>query len=308
MLAHYSTRTFNLDVAKAFILFSAMVYLRNDQHHDPDGIIVNHGNDEWELNYRTVLTLIGGEGASAGVFYSKSKVEQPFMVLVFKGTTPTNYSEFLVDCNLRRTSAIPFFGAGTMHEGFARHLLRMRKPGGGLSQDGYGQVLHGLAEINATIKAEQPAVTRVPLWVTGHSLGGGLAALFFARALKSPDDLGNDLELRDCYNFGAPRTGDANFAETVTGEMINSICRPNVLWRVQNRSELIRRLPLNTSIFSVPLRYASQFASRSVLNYRHVGIRFVLDPKIGPERGRVNTESLYRETPELSVQETMALL
>jgi hypothetical protein len=52
----------------------------------------------------------------------------------------------------------------------------------------------------------------IPLWVSGHSLGAGQAALLYHRFLTAPGDLGHDVVLRDCYAFGTPRTFNATGA------------------------------------------------------------------------------------------------
>ncbi|KAK9821773.1 hypothetical protein WJX81_007661 [Elliptochloris bilobata] len=53
-------------------------------------------------------------------------------------------------------------------------------------------------------------VPEVPVWVTGHSLGGGMAHLFaVALALRSPHGLGK--RLATLYTFAQPRIGDRKF-------------------------------------------------------------------------------------------------
>lgn len=52
---------------------------------------------------------------------------------------------------------------------------------------------------------------KIPLWVTGHSLGGALASLFYVR-LQKGHDLDDVCSLRDCYTYGCPGIGDTDFA------------------------------------------------------------------------------------------------
>jgi hypothetical protein len=52
---------------------------------------------------------------------------------------------------------------------------------------------------------------KIPLYVTGHSLGGALAALFYTR-LRKGGDLDDVCDVRDAYTYGCPGVGDTDFA------------------------------------------------------------------------------------------------
>jgi len=63
-----------------------------------------------------------------------------------------------------------------------------------------------------------------PLWITGHSLGGALAALSFARI---PEATG-------LYLYGTPRVGDKDFLNHFEG-------RP--VWRIENARDPVPMVP-----------------------------------------------------------------
>lgn len=60
------------------------------------------------------------------------------------------------------------------------------------------QITACLKRIAQSMESDRP----VQLWVTGHSLGGALASLVFARYMRVPEDLGPDIVLRDAYTYG----------------------------------------------------------------------------------------------------------
>ena len=67
----------------------------------------------------------------------------------------------------------------------------------------------------------------LPLYVTGHSLGGALAAIASARI--RPSD-----RVAACYTFGCPRVGDTEFAEQLWKVPV---------YRLVHASDIVPRLP-----------------------------------------------------------------
>ncbi|POW05280.1 hypothetical protein PSHT_10859 [Puccinia striiformis] len=67
------------------------------------------------------------------------------------------------------------------------------------------------------------------LYVGAHSLGAGIAQLLYARFLESPEDLRDQVTLRDTYVFGTPRACDFKLASRVNYNMNRPINQPNAL-------------------------------------------------------------------------------
>ncbi|KAL8280699.1 hypothetical protein RQP46_007022 [Phenoliferia psychrophenolica] len=170
--------------------------------------IRNQAEKVWDIRFEGISDLASTGGPYASIFYSKEGSAKPWIALVFKGTSVDNYAEFLVDASITRTSGAAFFGAGTVHEGFYSDLFPQNNGGA----DGC-RIRSHIRVVAARLRSESPVNEgRIPLWVTGHSLGSALAALIYARFMHEPDDLGPNIILRDSYVYGTPRLGDGEFA------------------------------------------------------------------------------------------------
>jgi Lipase (class 3) len=66
-------------------------------------------------------------------------------------------------------------------------------------------------EIKKVVKLAPEWNGKIPLYITGHSLGGALASLFYFR-LRKGQDLDDVCDVRDTYVFGCPGVGDTDFA------------------------------------------------------------------------------------------------
>ncbi|GAA5884810.1 hypothetical protein JCM16303_007282 [Sporobolomyces ruberrimus] len=244
---------------------------------------------KWHVEFSGVCELATKSGGPfASVFTNLGSIspqDPPFIVLVFKGTGPTNFSEILIDASIDRVSAAPFFGpgSGNCQRGFYTSLFEAEDSHRAAGSDSYGTILRFLKvtaertkqRFKETYGSRAPPLGKIPLWITGHSLGGGLASICFARFLNSPEDLGSDLELRDCYGFGTPRCGDGDFASAFENSLVSPRDRSNILWRVENQFDVVTRLP-----FGIADRESSRatLSSVSPLNYAHLGPCMSLRP------------------------------
>ncbi|CAG8621556.1 2743_t:CDS:2 [Ambispora leptoticha] len=317
------TREFNLDIAETLLLMSAIIYERDDlKVHEArklalerdtikrDDAIYNKLRDSekriheqadiWNLKFTRLSELNSLGGPFAGMFWSD---EHNFIVVVFKGTTPTDFEDFLVDAMIQRVDARPYV-FGEVHEGFYTSLFPEtdRITPRGHASSPYITIIKKIREKAARIRERNaqlspPIHAPVNLWVTGHSLGAALSTLFYSRLLNSPADLGPNCILRDGYLFGTPAIGDADFAAEYAAISNTPFDRQNTLWRIIDDTDIITKLPLGFEDPSV-LRFSDKF---SVFNYAHVGegIRFFQDG-----RPPVSTWSLFKDSRAVVCDET----
>lgn len=96
--------------------------------------------------------------------------------------------------------------------------------------DSFGNIHEGFYDAYASIKNDLFVYLYdfgLPIFVTGHSLGGALATLLTAEIMDKQD-------FDSCYTFGSPRVGDSTFAEALDGKRI---------YRVINNSDIVTTVP-----------------------------------------------------------------
>ena len=71
----------------------------------------------------------------------------------------------------------------------------------------------------------------LPLWLTGHSLGGAMATLAASELIHA------DEPFYGVYTFGQPRCGDRDFARTFNNEAKSRF------FRFQNNNDIVTRIP-----------------------------------------------------------------
>jgi hypothetical protein len=115
----------------------------------------------------------------------------------FRGTT-LSFADFKADIDIRKTRYQAGIGESVrLHRGFFEAVSEC-----------FDEVVERVKEIN-----KDP---HVPVYVTGHSLGAAMAAIFHARLDESEfHHFGNRRRYRisppiACYTFGMPRYGDMN--------------------------------------------------------------------------------------------------
>lgn len=139
-----------------------------------------------ECSRSDILTAVGMRelhffykpSVQCGIFATLPGAETEFAVLVFRGT---NGLETWLS-NLT-TLQVQWPGGGLVHSGFKKEFYRVWPE--------VAEALEGLS---------------LPVFYTGHSLGGALSIM--AASLRPP---------RAVYTFGAPRVGDAGFAQRLSG-------------------------------------------------------------------------------------------
>jgi hypothetical protein len=135
-------------------------------------------------------------------FLAKSQASdgaEPILILAFRGTE-TVYADIKADL---RADLI-------------------RDPDGHRVHRGFYEAFHA---VKAEIEKDLSQHKGLPVYITGHSLGGALAIL--AAKYIASDSLGA------CYTFGGPRVGDFNFADSIK----------TPIYRVVNAADGVPRVP-----------------------------------------------------------------
>jgi hypothetical protein len=154
------------------------------------------------------------------------------IVLAFRGTRSA--ANWETDLHAWLIHPAGTDGSLRVHEGFYRAFERL--------SDGAKGIRQKIREIEAATAG------RIPIYITGHSLGGALAQI--AAAVLASD------QIAACYTFGSPRVGNSFFDLWVKPPS----------YRVINYADIVPQVPL-----AIPV----------VLSYRHSG-----DPRYLPDQVR----------------------
>ena len=156
-----------------------------------------------------------------------------YVVVAFRGTDPKDWKNWMTD--LQATAARfdwLFQGAaevGEVHAGFGHALF-----------DAWAKIESALDNVMPKVPAgSDPAkvanTTQRTLWVTGHSLGGGLAVLMGAAFSMWTDQVKR--QVNGIYTFGQPRIGLYRFCGNY-----DHLLRDRT-FRFVNKKDLVPRIP-----------------------------------------------------------------
>ncbi|CAH7676112.1 Alpha/Beta hydrolase protein [Phakopsora pachyrhizi] len=296
---------FNVDVARTILLLCSVIYERNVQfvraaseasiskgHEPSEAALFLLKSEElmlqvaykWNLQFVSMADFGLLNGPFAGAFYDYSNIgrgEHPFIVVVVKGTSPDNFSEWLTDASLKFEACGDYLGDGQAHDGFYRALFPSKSQSTGVLP--YMRIVNTLKLIAAEARRVTGKTTN--LFVGGHSLGAGIASLLYARFLEKQRDLGDDIVLRDAYLYGTPRACNFKLATRVEFNLNSPINHGRQIWRIANRSQ--SRI-IGDIVTRVPPGIGDDREVRAGLNegsyysFAAIGTRVDLTPHAGP--------------------------
>jgi hypothetical protein len=190
-----------------------------------------------------------------------------FVILAFRGSEPINehLRDWIVNFQFEQTRD-PLF-TGEVHSGFSRSLSA--------AWGDVDQILHKALGAAQEVGADDPGV---PLFITGHSLGGALATLASSRLAsgEGPARAGVLARLKHVatYTFGAPRVGSPDFCRSY---------KPFTC-RVVNDLDVVPQVPLQGREVGALRDRLPPFTPEWVK-------KLVLDVNLAPQYGHV--ESLF---------------
>lgn len=135
---------------------------------------------------------------------------EKFIVLAFRGTEATSIKDIKTDA---RANTKACESGGRIHSGFS---------------EAFDSVASKIQQ-----RLKQSDIKQLPLFITGHSLGGALAVI----ATKKLSHHGG---IAACYTFGAPRVGDESW--------ISNIKTP--VYRMVNAADCVTMLPPGDEVVS----------------------------------------------------------
>jgi len=161
-----------------------------------------------------------------------------YAVLAFRGTSDWKDVQTDITANRKRTEE------GKIHSGFFQ--------------------AYDLISKQVKEKLNLREVKDLPLYITGHSLGGALATI----ATQDLEKSGLKDQIAACYTFGSPRVGNADFDKTIRSPV----------YRVINFTDIVTFLPLLTMgfIHVGDSRYLDRGFPELVLRWRPLSQRLFL--------------------------------
>jgi len=162
-------------------------------------------SEVFSLQFKLVETY--DESGTQAILLSNDK----FLVLAFRGTEATSIKDIKADAKANTTSCE---SGGRIHSGFSA---------------AYDNVALNILE-----RLKDPSIFHLPLFITGHSLGGALATVAAKKLIHQGG-------IAACYTFGAPRVGDEQW--------ISKIKSP--IYRLVNAADCVTMLPPGDETISV---------------------------------------------------------
>ncbi|PVF94692.1 alpha/beta-hydrolase [Serendipita vermifera] len=211
--------------------------IRNMLHGSQGDNVIQNLVAQLGVEYEPVSELNSASSSYASVFWDKNS---NWIVLAFKGTSPSEFDEWLTDFDVTRVEAghhLPSYKQ--IHRGFKKRLF----PEHEVHHTPYDTIISSLKVVAKDLmsRTDKP----INVWFTGHSLGCAMATLTYTRALMGLDGLHPRIQLCDAYLYGAPVVCDMASAKVFNQYMKNrhqKSGRLSTIWRVTNRLDAVTTL------------------------------------------------------------------
>src|SRR6267142_384720 len=175
------------------------------------------------------------------------------IIVAFRGTVATDWKDWLEDCMVEpiEVAGLP----GRVHKGF------------------YAAVHSVIDRVIAAVRTLKPSADN-PVYVTGHSKGGGMAPIA-ALLLKNAG-----IDVRQVVTFAAPKSGNVEFKNGYEAVFNNHL-------RFENYGDLVPLVPASASLGNlieiirliphIGSDLAASLAKSALWNYAHVGTQMFIE-------------------------------
>ncbi|BBN05461.1 hypothetical protein MPTK1_3g13260 [Marchantia polymorpha subsp. ruderalis] len=235
--------------------------------------------ETWKMNfvgfYSCWNQFTGRSGTQFFIFTDQPK-DAKAIVVAWRGTESFNGYDWSTDFDF---SWYKLQGMGLVHIGFLEALglvdrnsmesftkleTNCAKGRGKDSKSGLSAEVRRNRQLaydkaTAVVKELMAANPEAKLFVTGHSLGGSLAALYTTLLFHSNEEAATS-KLGALYTFGQPRVGGLDFSQY----MISKIGE-NRYWRIVYLNDLVPRIPFDDRLFQ----------------FKHSGLCYYFDARYG---------------------------
>ena len=218
--------------------------------------------DDKELHRQFVAKLESGGFKLVDTFNSDQTGTQAFLVshenfavLAFRGTE-RNWRDVQTDIRARRLRT----SSGRIHAGFTQ---------------AYESVAKGIEK--SLVK-----VRELPLYITGHSLGGALATVATQNLESNPKF---EFQIAACYTFGSPRVGNAEYDPNIKSSFFRIVNTTDIVTVIplltmgfvhvgdirflERKNEFFRRgIPFFRRLFSFALAFSNLVGDHGIAEYR----------------------------------------
>ncbi|KEP50786.1 lipase [Rhizoctonia solani 123E] len=271
------------------------------------------------IEYEPVSELNGVGSAFAALFWHP---DEPWIVVAFKGTSPTEFDEWVTDLTFTREDISHWIpGFGKVHAGFKarmfpdearaphslrdhvkRHARQLRDWWVGEKstraelpiRTPYDSIRDGI-QIVADHLTRNTGIHSINVYFTGHSLGCATASLAYARAVtKQNTDFKSNVRIRDAYMFAAPVIGDVKTRNAFNAVMSAGL--PRSMWRVSNGPDVVAGL-----LPEMGDRDPLTVDPESPVAFAHLGLEIKMIPTGSDGRGTARVDAVvapHRPTRE----------
>ncbi|KLO06236.1 hypothetical protein SCHPADRAFT_637328 [Schizopora paradoxa] len=201
------------------------------ESNEEEDMIRRIAKEDLGLEYYPVSECNSLGSAFCALFWDPNDT---FIIVSFKGTTPTDFSDWRTDFSFHRIHANHWVtGFGKVHGGFMNKIFpRQIKHSGP-----YNTIAKAIETVAASLMRNAKGDEKVNVWITGHSLGCALGSVAYARMVTEVSDLGPNVNVRDAYLFAAPVVCDVDSAGAFNNRMNHFSRERNyqkTMWRITN--------------------------------------------------------------------------